>query len=467
MSAWLHALAAMGDERWEEAITAWQHFVRLEHRSENRRTGYQNLSACYLALERFDEALAALDQVERLVPGSPDTVHDRGVIYACAGRISEAIDVLSLYARRWPQEARRLETSNALHRLQQIRNGELPAGDYLVGHLQEQISHNVEMGDWRLVEGKARRMIAANPSRPEGHFALGVACVEQGRYREALEALFAADARDQECEPTLYNIGYTLLQLGEPESALGWLERALRRDPNHLATLQQLAQACDQLGRRDEAVAWWQRALNIDPHFELAQERLHELGQGPKPVAAPLPPSAQELRALAPVVKACMTRPESYRNAEVTLTLDGQVGYVLEDAGNPLNGSVYAGGPFRTASMEDPDVLDLMGIVKLVLKQINVENTRTAAVLIYYADRPSFHYEASFRGSERAEQNAHGQFVVTEVPRLFKLRIDSDLGTPYGDPMKGTIIYLKRPSVPGILVSTLGLEPRRPMPAAK
>lgn len=455
----------MGDERWEEAITAWQHFLRLENRPENRRTGYQNLSACCLALERFDEALAALDQVERLAPGSPDTVHDRGVIYACSGRISEAIDAFSLYARRWPQQARRLETSNALHRLHRIRDGELPGGDYLVGHLQEQISHNVEMGDWHLVERKGRRMIAANPDRPEGHFALGVAWVEQGRYREALEALLAADARDPEYEPTLYDIGYTFLQLGQPERALAWLERALRRDPTHLATLHQLGQACEQLGRRDEAVAWWQRALSIDPHFERGQERLHELGQGPEPAAPPLPPNVQELRTMAPIVKARMTRPETYHNAEVALTLDGHVGYVLEDAGNPLNGSVYAGGPFQIAHMEDNDVLDLIGLVKLVLKQINVENTRTAAVLTYYRDRPSFHYEARFSGGERAELDAHSQFVVTEVPRLFKLRIDSDLGTPYGDPMRGTIIYLNQQPAPGILVSTLGLEPRRPAPA--
>jgi hypothetical protein len=43
------------------------------------------------------------------------------------------------------------------------------------------------------------------------------------------------------------------------------------------------------------------------------------------------------------------------------------------------------------------------------------------------------------------------------MPRLFKLRIDSDLSTPYGDPMQGTLIYLNQHPQPGVLVSTLGL----------
>ena len=63
---WLHGLAAMGDERWHEAIPALQRFIEMVGKSENRVVAYRNLSACYLALERFDEALAALDEVRRL-----------------------------------------------------------------------------------------------------------------------------------------------------------------------------------------------------------------------------------------------------------------------------------------------------------------------------------------------------------------------------------------------------------------
>lgn len=455
---WLHGLAAMGDERWEEAIVALQRFLEMTNKPEDRRLAYQNLSACYLALERYDEALGALAEVERYAPDDPDTIHSRGVIYACAARIPEAIATFKLFTRRWPKLARRHETREAIRQLRRAQRGEIPAGSYLVGHLQEQISHDVELGDFHLVERKAKRMMAADPDRPEGHFALGVACVEQGRYQEALEAFQAAHSRDPNHAPTLYNIGHTYLQLGEPEQAIPWLERALRRDPKYLAALHQLGLACERLGRREEAVAWWRRALRIDPSYYLAQQRLHEIGQGPEPAEPPLPPTSQQLRAMTPIVKARMKRPEVYHNGGLTLAWDGKVGFVLEDTENPRNATVHAGGPFRVAHFtHEEDILDLIGMVKLLLRMINEENTRDVAVLVYYASRPIFSYQLRFGRGKQIEFDANGQFVATEVPRLFKLRIDSDLSTPYGDPMQGMLIYLSQHPQPGVLINTLGL----------
>jgi tetratricopeptide (TPR) repeat protein len=454
----LHGLAAMGDERWEEAIVALQRFLEMVNKPKDRRTAYQNLSSCYLALERYDEALAALDEVERYVPDDPETIHSRGVIYACAARVPEAITTFELFAQRWPKLARQRKARKAIRQLRRAQRGKIPAGAYLVDHLQEQVSHNVELGDFHLVERKARRMIAADPDRPEGHFALGLACLKQGRHLEALEAFLSADSCNPNHEPTLYNTGYTHLQLGKPEQAISWLERALRREPKKLATLHQLGLACERLGRRDEAVAWWRRALKTDPGYHPTQQCLHEIGQGPELAEPPLSPTGQRLRALTPVVKARMKRPKVYRNGGLTLTYHGEVGFVLEDTENPSNATIYAGGPFQIAHLEDDkDLLDLIGMVKLLLRMINTENTRNVAVLAYYASQPVFSYQLRFERGEQIEFNAHGQFVVTEAPRFFKLRVDSDLSTPYGDPMQGMLIYLNQHPQPGILVSTLGL----------
>jgi hypothetical protein len=191
---------------------------------------------------------------------------------------------------------------------------------------------------------------------------------------------------------------------------------------------------------------------------------LHEVGIGPAPVEPPPSANIQKLHAMSPIVKARMTQPKVYRSGDVTLTFDGHVGYVLEDSGNPLNGTVHAGGPFRIGHIMNEDVLDLIGVVKFLLHMINIENTRDVAVLAYYASRPIFNYQARFSGGEQVAFEAHHQFVVTEVPRFFKLRIDSDLSTPYGDPMQGTLIYLNQHPQPGILVSTMGMEPRSPTP---
>ena len=454
---WLHGLAAMGDERWEEAITSLRRFLEMVEEAEDRRQALQNLGACYLALEQYDDALTALDEAERYAPQDPDILHSRGVTYACAGRMPEAITAFERFARKWPRQARHMETRKALRQLRRAQRGKIPVGTYLIDHLQEQIIHNTAAGDWHLVEHKARRIIATDSERPEGHFALGLSYLERNRYPEALEAFQAAHARDPEYEPTLYNIGHTYLRQGEPEQALPWLERSLRREPEKLATLHELGRACKQLGRRDEAVDWWQRALKIDPDYHLGQLRLHEIGMGPEPAESPLPPAHEQLRVMTPIVKARMRQPRVHRNGELTLTYDGGVGFVLEDRGNARNATIHAGGPFQTADILDEDLLDLIGLVKMVLRMINDENTRNVATLVYYADRPTYVYLARYEGCERVEYDHGGQFVVTEVPRFFKLRIDSELSTPYGDPMQGTLIYLNQHPKRGILISTLGL----------
>ncbi|MDI6769103.1 MAG: tetratricopeptide repeat protein [Anaerolineales bacterium] len=458
----LHSLAAMGDERWDEAIAALHRFLGLIGDSPDRLVAHQNLGACYLALERFDEALAALDEVERLQPEDPDVFYSRGVTCACAARLPEAIAVFELLKRRWPQQARQYEVKEDIQQLGRIQSGKLPPGTYLLEHLKEQIGINTDLGDFHLVEHKARRMIAAVPERPEGHFALGIACLEQDRYPEALESFQAAHARDPRYKPTIYNIGHTCLKLERPAEALVWLERALRRNPKNLAALHQLGVACERLGRRDEAIAWWQRALKLDPNYYLAQQRLHEIGEGPPPVEPPHPLEAAEFHRLLPLIKKRMRHPKIFRNGGLTLSCQSGVGYVLEDAENPLNGTIYMGGPFNVGGFElEEDLLDFMGMVKMLLHTIDAHNTRDVAILVYYADGSTFNYQARFQRGKRVGDDAHGQFIVTEAPRFFKLRMDSDLVTPYGNPMQGKLIYLSQHPKPAVLVSTLGLEGTR------
>jgi tetratricopeptide (TPR) repeat protein len=455
---WVHGLAAMGDERWEEAIAAFERFVDVVSKAAGRHMGYRNLAACHLALERYDDALAALDQAGRLGPEDANMVHSRGVILACAGRPADAIAEFERFVRQWPAAVREYGTQDTLQHLRRIQNGETPAGSYLVNHLEAQVTANMNMGDWHLVERKARRMIAADPHRPEGHFALGVACAEQERYPEALEAFLAAHALDPHDVPTLFDIGQAYVQLGQPEQAIPWLERALNRDSESLAALYQMGEAYRQLDRLEEAADWWRRVLHVDPDHRSAQERLHEIGLGPAPQEPPPSPKRQQMLEMTPIVKARMRHPRVHRVAGLTLTWDGEVGFVLEDADNPLNYTIHAGGPFHTDRVPDEDILDLMGVIKQLLRMIDADNARDIAVLVYYDEQTVFVYQARFEQGERVEFDADGQFIVTRVPRFFKVRIDSDLVTPYGNPMQGTLIYMNQRSRPGFMIGTLGLQ---------
>jgi tetratricopeptide (TPR) repeat protein len=331
--------------------------------------------------------------------------------------------------RNWSDLARQSEVQFTLRKLRRIESGKLPPGTYQLEQLQEQISYNLEVDDFHLAENKARRMIALVPDRGEGHFALGLACLELGRYLEALEAFQAALLREPNYGATLYNIGQIYLKLNQPEIALSWLERAQRREPKDLATMHQLGVACERLKQREDAVRWWKRAMKIDFHYEMAQWRLHEFGEGHEP-AKPLSPNQKQLHAMTLIVKARMRKPQVFRNGGVTLTYDEQVGFVLEDTGNPLNSTIHAGGPFKIAEISGEDLLDLLGLTKMVLRLINAHNTRDIAVLAYYTDDQIFNYQARFDRSKRIDFDSHGHFVIIEVPRFFKLRIESDLATP-------------------------------------
>jgi tetratricopeptide (TPR) repeat protein len=422
-----------------------------------------NFSACYAAQEKYDKALEVLDKAQQYAPDDPEILRSRAVTYACAGRIPEALSAFEAFRRRWPRYARRFDTTHTLRKLHKIKRGELPTRDYLVDYLQEQISHNTELGDFHLVEDKARRMIEANPNRPEGHFALGLACLEQDRYTEALEPFLTAHQRNPDHTPTLHNIGLTYLELDKPKEAISWLRRAHESDPEHLGAMYQLGVAYARLEKPEMALTWWHRVLELAPDHYPAQARVHEMGEGPEPTASPLSPQVQQIKRMKPMVKANMRHPRVYRNGGVVLTYD-PLSFVLEDAENPRNATLYSGIPVSTRKIPDHErshLLDLTGMVKMLLSLINAQNTRRVAILTYYANRPVFHYEAHFAGGESVSFNASGQFVVTEIPRFFKLKIDSDLATPYGDPMQGMLIYLNQKRRPGLLLSTLPQQGQR------
>jgi tetratricopeptide (TPR) repeat protein len=135
-AVWMHGVAAMGDERWEEAITAFRQFLEDPEPNTNALSvTYQNLNACYVELERFEEAIATLETIKREAPTDPDTFYTQGVTFACAGRFSEAIAAFEYFARHWPKRARQHEVEDALAKLRRLERGELPPGDYLADHL--------------------------------------------------------------------------------------------------------------------------------------------------------------------------------------------------------------------------------------------------------------------------------------------------------------------------------------------
>ena len=454
---WLHGVAAMGDEQWPTALTAFARFLELVESGADRQVAFQNLTVCHLALADYAQALAVLDQAEEEWGVASDRIHLRAIVYGCAGEVDAALATFDLLSRHDPDFVRRHKVKLSIQLLRRIARGKAVPGAFLFDYLTDQVRHNIELREFAIVEQKARRMIAAEPRRPEGHFVLGVALLELARYAEALAALRAADVRDPNHAQTLYNMGYTYEKMALPAEAIDCYERAIKRDPQHKAALHHLGRLYAQQEQRTKAISLWRRALQLQPDYYPAKHSLFEIGAGPEPIEPPLPPNYYERMRMTPLVKARMQQPQVFCNGELTLTLDPVVGFILEDTGNLRNGTIHAGGPFRVAKVTlAADLLDLMGMIKLLLTMINGANTRDIAILIYYANGDIFNYRASYQAGQLTF-DSDGRFVVTELPRLFKLRMDSDLASHYGDPMQGVLIYLNQEQAPGVLVNTLGL----------
>ena len=192
----MHILATMGDERWQEAIDTLQRMLAIVEQPKERPGIYQNLAVCYRALERSDEALAALDEAERLAPGQPDVIFARSVILASAARIPEAIAALKPLFPGLLKRPRHPQAQDFLRDLRRIQQKGSSPHTVHVDYIHAQIDDNIELGDMDRIESKARRMIELDPARAEGHFNLGNALETQGRRQEALEPLLMAGLKN-------------------------------------------------------------------------------------------------------------------------------------------------------------------------------------------------------------------------------------------------------------------------------
>jgi len=386
---WVAALSALGNESWEEAVAILQQFLQGVHDPVEQVPIYHNMATCYLEQGLYKEAQATWTQLEEVQGEHADGWFGRAITYGCSGQLDKAIAAFEQFQYLAPKRARQLEVDRLIANLQQEQRGEIVPGSFLYEHLNLQLEDNFDLGDYDMVEHKARQMIAIDNGRPEPHFFLGLALLRQKRAEEAVPAFLQANKLEPDYVPTLHNIGYCYFQLNQPDEALGWLDRVLQQDETYLAAWHIKGQIYEKLGNREKAIALWQQALSIKPDYEPVQYALFEAGVGAEPKE---PPSdlTRQLQQMGPIVKARMRQPQVYRNGDVRLTFDPEVGFVLEDEGNIHNGTIYAGSPFRLARMRPVDIRHFIGFLKLMVRQVNNVNCRDMAILAYYPDESSF-----------------------------------------------------------------------------
>jgi tetratricopeptide (TPR) repeat protein len=445
----------MGNEQWAEAVVIFRQYLKGIQEPVEKIPLYGNLASCYLEQGLYEETLAIWDEVAGIAEDLANLWFGRAVAYGCSGQPEKAIKAFEQFRLIAPEQSRLFEINSMIEELQQEQQGEIAPGSFLYEHLDAQLEDNIDLGDYDLVVRKARQMIDIIPGRPEGHFALGLALLRQSQMEEAIVAFLEAHSREPDYAPTIYNIGYIYFELNQLDQALLWLERALQQDETYVEALHLKGRIYKQLDQQQEAVALWRQTLSINPAYEPAQYALFEAGAGPEPEeeSSELP---QQLHRMGLLAKARMSQPRSYRSGDVKLTVEPGVGFVLEDAENEHNGTVYAGRPFRIARMGETDILYFVGVLKLLVRLANKSNCRDMAILAYSPDHPPFVYGLTMK-EDMLENDSHGRLLSDVAPHFLKVRVDSTLESPYGSPFHGYFIYLKQGAKSGIAVLTFGL----------
>lgn len=119
-----------------------------------------------------------------------------------------------------------------------------------------------------------REVVAADPSRVQGHVKLGFALMQAGRHQEAVTTLRRAADLQRDNPETLNNLGLALMQTGQVEDAVHSLQRALELRPDYSEAHYNLAQANTSAGKAAAAADEFREALRLRPDWPTAMGAL-------------------------------------------------------------------------------------------------------------------------------------------------------------------------------------------------
>ena len=331
-------MGQMGHRQWPEALDSFQRFLDAEPGLEMQAVAYSNMANIYMDMGDFDKAMSSWRKAADLEPYNPIYLIGQGLTHACDGRVAEAAALLRDVRASFGDPSTSQLVDSILSDIQPEIEGNAPPGNFYYQRLMNLFSRYIELGDWEFTAETARRMIALDDQRPEGHFNLGVILQRQEQFAAAAAKMEEARRREPEHAGTLCNLGLCHFNLGDYEQALKWLTQAREIAPKDVLAARLIGEVYQKMGNADRAISIWQKALRRAPDNEALQELLFAAGAGPE-LVQPVSQTRLNLQEYGPKVKGQMRRPRVYRSGEVALTVDAGRSFVLEDAGNIRNGT--------------------------------------------------------------------------------------------------------------------------------
>ncbi len=232
--------------------SAARYFRGALEREPNLRAGYRGLAETLRAQERFNDAIAVLEEALSAWPQDGELARLLAASYAGLGREEAARAVY-----------RRLGMSAA-------QGWSLLAGEAL------------RRGRWQRAYECVQEALKTEESAAL-YNDLGAALVGLERIEEGLQAFRQSARLDPQGARSYANIGRVYLQHGRFAEAVAALERAVELDANNGAFCALLGRAYEGSGKEDNALQWYRRAVDNAPenaaHRTLLARRYRAMGQ--------------------------------------------------------------------------------------------------------------------------------------------------------------------------------------------
>jgi tetratricopeptide (TPR) repeat protein len=204
------ALILSAMKRWEEAIAAYQQLLGLQPKHAQ---GWNNLGILLTSLGRSEEAISAYRQALTLTPDAAEVINNLGNALHYQGRADEAI---AMY----------------------------------------------------------QRVLTLNPKAGDVMTNMGVVQLKQGKVPEAIASFKRALKIQPTCYRTMTNLGVALFKLRRIGESSECFARALAINPNSHEALNGMGVIYQHAGRLDDSIACYRKAVALHPHYADALNNL-------------------------------------------------------------------------------------------------------------------------------------------------------------------------------------------------
>jgi tetratricopeptide (TPR) repeat protein len=244
------------------------------------------------ALGQYDAAAQTFAQVATDDPAFHSAEIGRAEALRLAGRIEQAIEVLSQLTRSHPDLPLSHASLGDIYRQQEHFVDARDAYSAALSGYPEDASirwwllysrgmTSERLDEWDAAEADFRASLALNPGNPSVLNYLGYSLVDRGlKFDEALGMIETAVAARPDSGAIVDSLAWVYYKLGRYQEAVAPMERAAELEPNDPILSDHLGDVYWMVGRDVEARFQWRRALSFEPEQAEADRIRHKLSVG-------------------------------------------------------------------------------------------------------------------------------------------------------------------------------------------